>query len=31
MGFTDAFIVAFHGEKRITVAEAKKLILEIAK
>jgi N-acetylmuramoyl-L-alanine amidase len=31
MGFTDAFIVAFHGEKRITVAEAKKLILEISK
>jgi len=30
-GFTDAFIVAFHGEERITVAEAKKLILEKAK
>jgi len=28
MGFTDAFIVAFHGTERITVAEAKKLILE---
>ena len=28
MGFTDAFIVAFHGEDRITVAEAKQLILE---
>jgi N-acetylmuramoyl-L-alanine amidase len=28
MGFTDAFIVAFHGEERITVAEAKKLISE---
>ncbi len=28
MGFTDAFIVAFHGKERITVAEAKKLILE---
>jgi N-acetylmuramoyl-L-alanine amidase len=26
MGFTDAFIVAFHGEERITVAEAKKII-----
>lgn len=26
MGFTDAFIVAFHGTERITVAEAKKLI-----
>lgn len=31
MGFTDAFIVAFHGTERITVAEAKKLILEIKK
>ena len=30
-GFPDAFIVAFHGEERITVAEAKKLILEITK
>jgi N-acetylmuramoyl-L-alanine amidase len=28
MGFTDAFIVAFHGKERITVAEAKKLISE---
>lgn len=28
MGFTDAFIVAFHGKERITVAEGKKLILE---
>ncbi len=26
MGFNDAFIVAFHGKERITVAEAKKLI-----
>ncbi len=31
MGFTDAFIVAFHGTERITVAEAKKLISEKAK
>jgi hypothetical protein len=31
MGFTDAFIVAFHGEERITIAEGKKLILEKAK
>ena len=28
MGFTDAFIVAFHGEERITVAEGRKLISE---
>ena len=27
-GFPDAFIVAFHGKERITVAEAKQLILE---
>jgi N-acetylmuramoyl-L-alanine amidase len=31
MGFTDAFIVAFHGEERITVAEAKKLISAMQK
>ena len=31
MGFTDAFIVAFHGTERITIAEAKKLISEIEK
>jgi len=31
MGFTDAFIVAFHGTERITVAEAKKLISDIKK
>ena len=30
-GFTDAFIVAFNGEERITVAEAKKLISEKTK
>jgi hypothetical protein len=30
-GFTDAFIIAFRGEERITVAEAKKLISEIQK
>jgi N-acetylmuramoyl-L-alanine amidase len=30
-GFTDAFIVAFHGSERITVAEAKQLILERVK
>jgi hypothetical protein len=28
LGFTDAFIVAFHGEERITVAEGRKLISE---
>ena len=28
MGFTDAFIVAFHGEERITVAEGRKIISE---
>jgi N-acetylmuramoyl-L-alanine amidase len=31
IGFTDAFIVAFHGEERITVAEAKKLISDMKK
>jgi N-acetylmuramoyl-L-alanine amidase len=30
-GFPDAFVVAFHGEERITVAEAKKLISEMQK
>jgi N-acetylmuramoyl-L-alanine amidase len=30
-GFADAFIVAFQGEERITVAEAKKLISEMQK
>jgi N-acetylmuramoyl-L-alanine amidase len=31
MGFADAFIVAFHGEERITVAEGRKLMPEIRK
>ncbi len=30
-GFTDAFIVAFHGDERITITEAKKLISEMQK
>lgn len=30
-GFTDAFIVAFNGEERITIAEAKKQISEMKK
>jgi N-acetylmuramoyl-L-alanine amidase len=30
-GFTDAFIVAFNGKERITIAEAKKLISESQK
>ena len=30
-GFTDAFIVAFNGKERITIAEAKKLISESLK
>jgi N-acetylmuramoyl-L-alanine amidase len=30
-GFTDAFIVAFHGKERITLAEAKKMISELQK
>ncbi len=30
-GFNDAFIVAFHGEERISIAEAKKLLSEMQK
>jgi len=28
-GFTDAFVVAFNGDERITIAEAKKMISEL--